>query len=409
MRQQGHNRPKLILVLAPLAAGFVLVAGCSSSSGSSASGSAGAGSAASTATGSPVKVMVLGSIQSSQLAVPGIQYGAQAGADALNAAGGLNGHKIDLIACNDQAEENIAAACARQAVSDKVIAVVGTLTLYGPAVLPILAAAGIPDVAPYPITPIEATSPYSFPFEGGNTIEGRAVAQMIAMLKIKQVSQIVLNNAPSEEQASDIKTALGKRGISVSKVVSVSTTTTDMSPVVATATAGNVGAIAYSAEPNQIAPTITAARQQGTKAPLVFTASVLTPDVIQPLGSAADGTYACGSFPPLTATSVPGVSEFIADMSKYQPGKQLDDFGLNAWAGMQMLKLGLGNATTVDAASLFKGLNAVNGVPFLWIKNFSLQPNPDSSIARITNDEAFFAEVENGKLTLIGGPTPLPY
>src|ERR1700733_11110992 len=129
--------------------GSVVATACGSSSGSSGSSSGGSASAG------PVKVMVLGSLQSQALSAPGILYGVTAGADEINAAGGLGGHKVVVVSCNDQLDINQASACARQAVSDKVLASVGSLTIYGDAVVPILKAAGIPDVAPYPLSPLE--------------------------------------------------------------------------------------------------------------------------------------------------------------------------------------------------------------------------------------------------------------
>ncbi len=141
LRKRSDMRRSLALYVAGLLA--VSLAACSSQSGGSAtSASGGSGASASVTTGSAIKLMVIADLETPVQALPQIVTGAQAAANQVNAAGGVNGRKIEILSCNTQGNPNVSASCAREAVSDHVAAVVGLLSITSSSVIPILAAAG---------------------------------------------------------------------------------------------------------------------------------------------------------------------------------------------------------------------------------------------------------------------------
>ena len=103
-------------------------------------------STTSTASGTPIKFMTMGPINSPQFSLPSIPVGAQIAVNEVNSAGGINGRKVKLIACNDQNNPNGAAQCAREAIKGKVTALVGGLEDYDLQIEPLLNQAGIPWV-----------------------------------------------------------------------------------------------------------------------------------------------------------------------------------------------------------------------------------------------------------------------
>jgi len=73
----------------------------------------------------PIKIGVIA--EESAIAGAGISKGAQLAADAINAAGGVNGRKIELVIYDDHSSASDAVRAFQRAVSeDKVVAVVGT-------------------------------------------------------------------------------------------------------------------------------------------------------------------------------------------------------------------------------------------------------------------------------------------
>ncbi|MEV7016698.1 ABC transporter substrate-binding protein [Streptomyces sp. NPDC093991] len=98
---------------------------------------------------------------------PGIPAFAEAYGRWVNARGGLNGRTLEVLTCNERDDAVAAARCARRAVAENAVAVVGSYSQHGDAFLPTLEAAGIPYIGGYGITHDEFTSPLSYPVNGG--------------------------------------------------------------------------------------------------------------------------------------------------------------------------------------------------------------------------------------------------
>ncbi|MFJ3585861.1 ABC transporter substrate-binding protein [Streptomyces sp. NPDC090127] len=98
---------------------------------------------------------------------PGMPAMAQAFARWVNASGGIDGHELKILTCNEQNTSSGAAACARRAVREKVVAVVGSYSQNGRAFMAPLEAAEIPYIGGYGISEDEFTSPLSYPVNGG--------------------------------------------------------------------------------------------------------------------------------------------------------------------------------------------------------------------------------------------------
>ncbi len=98
---------------------------------------------------------------------PGMPAFAEAYARWINSEGGINGRRIDVLTCNERNDSVSAARCARRAVEEEVVAVVGSYSQHAEGFLPTLEAAGIPYIGGYGITTAEFTSPLSYPVNGG--------------------------------------------------------------------------------------------------------------------------------------------------------------------------------------------------------------------------------------------------
>ncbi|RSS73975.1 ABC transporter substrate-binding protein [Streptomyces sp. WAC06614] len=85
----------------------------------------------------------------------------------VNSKGGINGHKLRVVTCNEHNTASGAADCARKAVSEKAVAVVGSYSQHGRAFMAPLEAAGIPFIGGYGVSPEEFQSTLSFPVNGG--------------------------------------------------------------------------------------------------------------------------------------------------------------------------------------------------------------------------------------------------
>ncbi|MBW5484652.1 ABC transporter substrate-binding protein [Streptomyces bambusae] len=85
----------------------------------------------------------------------------------INSRGGVAGRKLRVLTCNERNTASGAADCARKAVAEKAVAVVGSYSQHGRAFMAPLEAAGIPFIGGYGVSAEEFQSTLSFPVNGG--------------------------------------------------------------------------------------------------------------------------------------------------------------------------------------------------------------------------------------------------
>ncbi|MET8246113.1 ABC transporter substrate-binding protein [Streptomyces sp. NPDC005202] len=98
---------------------------------------------------------------------PGMPAMAKAYARWINAHGGIDGRKLNVLTCNESNDSVAAAKCARRAVKENVVAVVGSYSQYSDSFFPPLEGAGIPYIGGYGVTTAEFTRALSYPVNGG--------------------------------------------------------------------------------------------------------------------------------------------------------------------------------------------------------------------------------------------------
>ncbi|OKK16948.1 hypothetical protein AMK16_24545 [Streptomyces sp. CB00455] len=140
------------------AMGACLVAGCGAIPG----GTGGSGDT--------LTVMTFAPEGTNATNMPGMPGMAKAYEHWVNAKGGVNGHKLRVLTCNERNTPTGAADCARKAVAEKAIAVVGSYSQHGRAFMAPLEAEGIPFVGGYGVSSEEFQSTLSYPVNGGQPV-----------------------------------------------------------------------------------------------------------------------------------------------------------------------------------------------------------------------------------------------
>jgi branched-chain amino acid transport system substrate-binding protein len=130
-----------------LSAGVVPVIAISACGSAAGGGSSGGGSAGAIAPGAPIKVGFLESTTGDFAAfLAGDESGIKAVFDKVNAAGGVDGHKLQIVVANDQSTPQGGVTAVQQLVSqDKVFGIVSG-SVAGPAIVPFLRQQGTPIV-----------------------------------------------------------------------------------------------------------------------------------------------------------------------------------------------------------------------------------------------------------------------
>lgn len=128
----------------------------------------------------PIKVMTWAPESTSATNMPGMPAVAQVFAKQVNAEGGINGRKLQVLTCNEGNSAQHAAECAQRAVDAKVTAVIGSYSQFGGSFIPPLETAGIPYLGGYGVSPDEFTSPLSYPVNGGTPTLLAGIGQQLA-------------------------------------------------------------------------------------------------------------------------------------------------------------------------------------------------------------------------------------
>ncbi|MFD9414016.1 ABC transporter substrate-binding protein [Streptomyces goshikiensis] len=102
--------------------------------------------------------------------MPGMTAMAKAYERWVNSKGGINGRKLRVLTCNEHNTPAGAADCARKAISEKAIAVVGSYSQHGRAFMAPLEAEGIPFIGGYGVSSEEFQSTLSYPVNGGQPV-----------------------------------------------------------------------------------------------------------------------------------------------------------------------------------------------------------------------------------------------
>ena len=304
----GRNSPGRVAVASGVLALTLAAAACGANGGTSSF----AGLRA-----APIKVMGIGGYTvSDPLAF--LETDLQAAAAAVNRAGGIHGHPLQMLICDDNGDPNKNLACARQAVADHVAAVITTDadTIAG---LPILRAAGIPDISTLGFWNQELTTKTVFPVNGGAPGEAADNAALLVKGARARRIAIVYADQPDGLQAEQAAAAALRRlGIpSVRGVPMNEHTTTDPTPVVIRSTEGGIQAVllilAYDAADRYLRA---AYRLHINHVTFGSDEDTFPPSVIKDLGPEANGTLVVASSIPLTMTSQPPVQEFLRQMRR---------------------------------------------------------------------------------------------
>jgi ABC-type branched-subunit amino acid transport system substrate-binding protein len=290
-----------------------------------------------------------------------LQDGVQAAVDAFNAAGGVQGRKVELITCDTKLNPADAAGCVDKASAEGVVAAIPSDEVLDNITTPLLEKQGIPILGANPSTATAQYSKNTACFVPGAFVLYPQAATALAARGAKTLSFMQptgVQNVATQAQA--ISAAAAESGATVKVFVSVAPTATNFSAIAAQASGGQVDGSYVAALPPGLFSIMTDVAQARPGIKLASPGFLaVNPQVTAALGKvpAAKGLYVNNytAFP--TDTSVPGIKLFqeqIAQLSKADAGAETALFTwLDGWGAMQIIgsiKSGAINPQTVLTA-----------------------------------------------------------
>lgn len=396
-------------LLAILAVGTLALSACSSSSTSSSSGTSGtsSGSASSTPITLGIIVPIHAVVDYSEAV-----SAAKGAVRAINAAGGVNGHKLVLLTCNSALLPTTEQACDRQMIAAHPAAMVGnalyTAEGFGDSAF---RAAGIAQIGNYP-SGVSETDPNSYLFFGGQTYANAGQLYAAPKWAGNTVGVVRLDFPYTAPYTAFYTKACPTIGCKVvSSTVIPSNSVTDFSTYASQLLAGHPQVIVPDLGP-LIIPLMATLDQLGYTGKIIAQdTNFTTKNFLAQPQKVQDQYIISTPFPPPFATQVQGIKMFLSEMAAE---KAAGDAGaptytnysqtatMDAWLAVHTFAEIASQAHAYDAASFKKAIDAAHDV-----NTYGLTPpwNPNHvnfpPLPRASNDSWYYYIENNGSPKLL--------
>lgn len=376
---------------------IVMLAACSSSSKSSGPGATGSGAGAGTSSGSasasgdPIKIMLIYD-ETGPGAAPELVDGAQAGVYNANLKGGVHGQPIQLITCKTGNDPNKADNCAREAVSDKVAAVVGELTLQKNHEK-ILEKAHIPIIGAV-TSGTDLTEIAQFPIAGGTSVDAAALANALAAHGAKKISLARIEIDGGQAFAGFANQGLAARHEKVHNDVPVPVGAADMAPYVQQVLAGGTDAVMVVLPGSDATAFIKQFKQTAPNVPLAIIGTQKE-KVVDALGGASNGLLEASPFL-VPAYGNAATRAYVAAMA-HEKFSELRGFRLWAYTAVQVFQAVADKVATPTSSALWDAMPKMSGIdvgltsPLQWTKGGV------GGLSRVFTSCDLIVKFENGK------------
>jgi len=263
---EGTCRSFLLAILIALA---LFATACGSGDDEVLSGSAQSDTAApevqaEAPTGEPLKVMTVTTLNAAGPTYENIANTAKAYESYINSRGGIAGRPLEVTVCDEQFDPAVATTCAREAVEEEMVAIIGSFTFFAESIVPVTAASDITWFGPCcPITPSELTSPHSFPIGNQPMYAVGAVKKAIED-GCTSINAVIIDGA--EIFVPPMENAIAALGQSFGEIIILPPTAQDYSAEVAQATSNDADCVIVIVSEGPYITFNTAWTQSGTDA-----------------------------------------------------------------------------------------------------------------------------------------------
>ena len=316
--------------------------------------------------------IVLG--QSAAFSGPAAQLGIQMnrGAkiyfDALNAAGGVNGSRVDLRTLDDGYEPDRCKANTAQFIKDNVFALfgyVGTPTCL--AALPLVNENKIPFFGPF--TGAEALrdpfSRYVFHLRASYYDETQLIVRQLTTLGLRKIAVFYQNDAYGKAGLEGVTRALKPQGLAPVALGTVERNTVDVAQAVKAITAARPDAVVQISAYKSCAAFIREARKAGYGGTFFNVSFVGTQALADELGKEANGIMVSQVMPFPFSTATPIAREYLEAVKRAGGDARPNYSSMEGWLAAKVFSEGLRRAgRNPTREALITGLESIQGASF---------------------------------------------
>jgi branched-chain amino acid transport system substrate-binding protein len=287
--------------------------------------------------------------------------GAELAIEQANAAGGINGDKIELVVYDDQASPKEAVPIAQKLIEKDGVsaAISGSYSGSTRAAAGVFQEAGVPYVAAYAVHPdITRAGNYVFRTSFVGEVQGRAGAKLIGeTLGAKNVVVITLKNDFGKSLAAGLKQAAGDYGISITAEYEYSIKDRQFGPIVSKVKSDKPDAIYASGYFFTAGPLVSQLRAAGIKVPVIGQEGYDSQKFIEIAGPAAEGTIITTSLN--RDSSSAETQDFIREFEK-KSGHKSDMVAASAHTAVKVVVAAMRKAGTSDKSAIRDAIAATS-------------------------------------------------
>lgn len=320
----------------------------------------------------------------------------------INSHGGIDGRPLEAHFCDSRGTSTAAAACVREATQDGAVAVVGSFSFTGDAVMPILEKAKTSAFGYCCATaPSEFTSRISFPI-GNQPLWTVGIVKKAAEDGCKSMNAVLVEGAEAFEPL--MENAAKAVGAKINKFVSLPGKPGDFSSQVAEANQGSPDCLLMIVPEGPFIAWMPAFAQSGSEAKMYGPQGNFDETAVKGFESVVEGDVVVGMFPDISTAAW---SEYREALEKYEADQSLEYntlAGMGTWAAyeafkqvVESIKGEIDNETFLKAAETAK-INLPGMVPPLnMAENWGKTGGPEG-FERLVNRCVVFSEFKEGKL-----------
>ncbi len=354
------------------------------------------------AAGSPLVVYTFTDVDTQGPQYKNIAETARVYGSWINAHGGVAKHPLKVKFCDAHGTPTAATACARKAVADHAVAVIGSFTFTGDAIVPVLQKARIAYFGLCcALSPTEFHSPVSFP-TGDQPLYAVGLVSRAVQDKCKKMVGVIIQGA---EIFEPFMTAAAKHLGTTISYVSLPATAQDYSPQVAQATSGGTDCLLMVVSETPYIGWMGPFSQLGHYVRMYGPQGNLDEKVIAAAKpSVTEGDVISAMF---TALSLPAWKDYRTALKQYHAATSefYDTFGgQGTWAAylefaqiVGKMKGAINNKTFLAAASKAK-INLPGIVPKMDLSKPWGKVGGPAGLYRLFNRSVIFNQVKSGKI-----------
>jgi len=289
--------------------------------------------------------------------------GAELAVEQINAGGGVNGRKLELVVQDDQAKPEQAVPLANKYIGEGLKVVIsGSYSAPTRAAAGVFQNAKIPYISSYAIHPdITRAGNYVFRTSFMGEVQGRVAPKLISeLLKKQKVTLLTLNNEFGQALAAGFKEAAPKFGVQILSEYTYAMGDRQFGSVVASVKRDNPEVLYVTGYFFNAGPLIAQLRAGGVGATIVGTEGIDTHNFISIAKDAAEGVIITTSLD--RDTKLPEMRKFIDDYEKrFNVGAEM--VAASTHTAVNVLAAAMRKAGADDPAKLRDAIAATKDLP----------------------------------------------